>query len=957
MANIFYDYVLDELRLKDVPDGSGGFWGSFYDTTTQNAASTTVAYPITLNTTSGSNGVAIGSPTSRVVFTYAGVYSITFSIQFENSDSDDVRITTWLKKNGTDITDSSSITSVPKFHRGDNGAIITTINYVIELQAGDYIETYWQTESTDVSVTTIPAGTTPTTPLSPSIILTAVQGGIITQGSTTNSLASLTDVSFTSLASGQIIMSNASGNWGNVNFPAIPSIPSLGSLAVLNTLDYSALTGKPSLGSLAVLNDLSFTSLLNQPSLSSLAFQSTIDYTSAQLLNKPSLGSLAILNDLSYTSLLNLPSLGSLAVLNDLSYTSLLNLPSLGSLAVLDSLSFTSLTNQPSLSSLAFQSTVDYVTQVTGKPSLGSLAVLDSLSFTSLTNQPSLSSLAFQSTIDYNSAQLLNKPSLGSLAEMNALSFTSLLNQPSLGSIAFQNTVDYSQLTNTPSLGSLAVMNQLSFTSLLNQPSLSSLAFQSTIDYTSAQLTNKPSLGSLAQISDVVVPLVLSGATLSLSEASIVHNNLGGLTTGDPHTQYALLAGRSGSQELFGGTAVNGYLWFKATSASGNTPTNAAILFGVGDGGGDTMLQLNHDGSLEQAVYTTTNVAGYSLDQTITGTSGDNFGAVYTITDSGGGVKTDFGFRSALNYTGTGSLAGMQSTSNQLNVTGGGTVNFAEVLTSNLTVDNNSTVDEATLIKLFGVTKGVGSTINTLTGLYLPNLTEGTTNWSIYSDGGTMFHEGTIIQGNGYLSVNDSNLTPIATGATGDILAGNGNANFQYDASTGFLNLEKSISNAQGIDFSFYKSRGATASPIIVTAGDDIGLIRAYAYQASSYAEVTRITFETLAGGATNSGVIRFYTANAGTMGERVVIREDGDVGIGIATPTAKLHVDQTSTTAATPVLTLDQADLTEEFINFAATVGATNPIQTATTLPAAPSHRVRVAVNGTLRFIYLYAT
>jgi hypothetical protein len=212
---------------------------------------------------------------------------------------------------------------------------------------------------------------------------------------------------------------------------------------------------------------------------------------------------------------------------------------------------------------------------------------------------------------------------------------------------------------------------------------------------------------------------------------------------------------------------------------------------------------------------------------------------------------------------------------------------------------------------------------------------------------------GNVRAGDGYLSVNDSNLTPLATGATGDILAGNGNANFQYDASTAYLNLEKSISNAQGIDFSFYKSRGNTASPSIVTAGDDIGLIRAYAYQASSYTEVTRITFETLLGGATNSGTIRFYTANAGTIGERVVIREDGDVGIGIATPTAKLHVDQTSTTAAIPVLKLDQADTSEEFIDFVATTGTTNSLSTAAL--GAYFGKVKVGFNGLLKYIPVY--
>lgn len=39
------------------------------------------------------------------------------------------------------------------------------------------------------------------------------------------------------------------------------------------------------------------------------------------------------------------------------------------------------------------------------------------------------------------------------------------------------------------------------------------------------------------------------------------------------------------------------------------------------------------------------------------------------------------------------------------------------------------------------------------------------------------------------------------------------------------------------------------------------------------------------------------------------------DVGIGAATPGAKLHVDQSSTSGAIPVLTLDQADIDLEFI------------------------------------------
>ncbi len=43
-------------------------------------------------------------------------------------------------------------------------------------------------------------------------------------------------------------------------------------------------------------------------------------------------------------------------------------------------------------------------------------------------------------------------------------------------------------------------------------------------------------------------------------------------------------------------------------------------------------------------------------------------------------------------------------------------------------------------------------------------------------------------------------------------------------------------------------------------------------------------------------------------------------IGVGKSTPAAKLHIDQFSTTGAMPVLTLDQADVSEEFIRFIGT-------------------------------------
>ena len=84
-------------------------------------------------------------------------------------------------------------------------------------------------------------------------------------------------------------------------------------------------------------------------------------------------------------------------------------------------------------------------------------------------------------------------------------------------------------------------------------------------------------------------------------------------------------------------------------------------------------------------------------------------------------------------------------------------------------------------------------------------------------------------------------------------------------------------------------------------------------------------------------------------------------VGIGIpsgAAPNGKLEVDQSSTTGAIPVLTLDQADTDQEFINFQGTSNSdqSSSISTDTSVGSLTGH-IRVAVNGTDYWIPFYAT
>lgn len=66
-----------------VPKSAAAFadtapYGSFQDSTDQSAASTTVAYPMTFNTTDFSNGVYL-SNSSRLNVRNAGIYNLQFS--------------------------------------------------------------------------------------------------------------------------------------------------------------------------------------------------------------------------------------------------------------------------------------------------------------------------------------------------------------------------------------------------------------------------------------------------------------------------------------------------------------------------------------------------------------------------------------------------------------------------------------------------------------------------------------------------------------------------------------------------------------------------------------------------------------------------------------------------------------------------------------------------------------
>lgn len=153
--------------------GSDGYYGVYYDTTTQTIASTTTAYLVSFNNHDGQNGVSITSNTNIAV-AHAGVYNLQFSLQFKNADSQDHYAYAWFRKNGVDIAESRSDFTIPSKHGGFDGALIGALNFVLAMNPGDYVQLAWAAEDLDVTLAYAPAGTTPTTPAAPSAIFTII---------------------------------------------------------------------------------------------------------------------------------------------------------------------------------------------------------------------------------------------------------------------------------------------------------------------------------------------------------------------------------------------------------------------------------------------------------------------------------------------------------------------------------------------------------------------------------------------------------------------------------------------------------------------------------------------------------------------------------------------------------------------------------------------------------------
>jgi len=149
-----------------------GYWGAFFSTSTQGNPVANTANLITVNNSDLSNNqVEIGATSSQIKVLNKGVYNFQFSAQYEKTDGGKDDFSLWFLKNGTNISNSNSEFSI----HDSNGKLIAALNFVISLEANDYIQLAWSSADTNMELKFVAAQTTPTRPATPSVIITVCQ--------------------------------------------------------------------------------------------------------------------------------------------------------------------------------------------------------------------------------------------------------------------------------------------------------------------------------------------------------------------------------------------------------------------------------------------------------------------------------------------------------------------------------------------------------------------------------------------------------------------------------------------------------------------------------------------------------------------------------------------------------------------------------------------------------------
>lgn len=129
-------------------------YGNFYNTATQTLGAINTATRIELNTSANNNNITLGTTNiGRIIFTNAGVYQVSWSAYLLHGAGGAAKTCIWIRLNGTDVAGSGKTENNDSQLNETNLASTSLVN----ITAGQYIEFFWASDSTNVPLTAVAA--------------------------------------------------------------------------------------------------------------------------------------------------------------------------------------------------------------------------------------------------------------------------------------------------------------------------------------------------------------------------------------------------------------------------------------------------------------------------------------------------------------------------------------------------------------------------------------------------------------------------------------------------------------------------------------------------------------------------------------------------------------------------------------------------------------------------------
>lgn len=145
------------------------YYAVILKTTSQTPTAINTENLLTFDSIQIGNGVAIGTPTSRITVPQAGLYKFDAPIQLTSGSASAKNVWLWLKKNGVNIPNSARLVT----SNINNGYIPITLSETISLTASDYVEIAFASDLINVTISTVAA--TAFAPAAPAIVLSVTQ--------------------------------------------------------------------------------------------------------------------------------------------------------------------------------------------------------------------------------------------------------------------------------------------------------------------------------------------------------------------------------------------------------------------------------------------------------------------------------------------------------------------------------------------------------------------------------------------------------------------------------------------------------------------------------------------------------------------------------------------------------------------------------------------------------------